>query len=118
MVKSKTKKSVAKAAGKKFTHKLSQMSASETEINSDKNTATAELSPVQDPAALAPKANGEQSGPRPAGHKLAQVEQSLGLIKTQSGTDLTEKIKELLRLAQEQGYLTYNDINDTLRDKV
>jgi len=31
---------------------------------------------------------------------------------------LTEKIKELLRLAQEQGYLTYNDINDALPDSV
>jgi RNA polymerase primary sigma factor len=29
---------------------------------------------------------------------------------------LTEKVKELLRLAQEQGYLTYNDINDALPD--
>ena len=27
---------------------------------------------------------------------------------------MTEKIKELLRLAQEQGYLTYNDVNDAL----
>ncbi len=32
--------------------------------------------------------------------------------------DLTEKIKELVRLAQEQGYLTYNDINDALPDNV
>jgi len=32
--------------------------------------------------------------------------------------DLTEKIKELVRLAQEQGYLTYNDINDALPDGV
>jgi RNA polymerase primary sigma factor len=30
--------------------------------------------------------------------------------------DLTEKIKELVRLAQEQGYLTYNDINEALPD--
>jgi RNA polymerase primary sigma factor len=30
--------------------------------------------------------------------------------------DLTEKIKELVKLAQEQGYLTYNDINDALPD--
>jgi RNA polymerase primary sigma factor len=30
--------------------------------------------------------------------------------------DLTEKVKELVRLAQEQGYLTYNDINDALPD--
>jgi RNA polymerase primary sigma factor len=39
-------------------------------------------------------------------------------IKSQSGLDLTEKIKELLRLAQEQGYLTYGDINDALPDNV
>ncbi len=34
------------------------------------------------------------------------------------GFDLTEKIKELVRLAQEQGYLTYGDINDALPDGV
>lgn len=39
-------------------------------------------------------------------------------IKTQSGLDLTEKIKELVRLAQEQGYLTYTDINDALPENV
>ncbi len=32
--------------------------------------------------------------------------------------DLAEKVKELVRLAQEQGYLTYNDINDALPDGV
>src|SRR5438270_11190005 len=31
---------------------------------------------------------------------------------------LPEKIKELLRLAQEQGYLTYSDINDALPDSI
>src|SRR5215831_6901553 len=30
---------------------------------------------------------------------------------------LTEKIRELLRLAQEQGYLTYNDVNECLADR-
>jgi RNA polymerase primary sigma factor len=39
-------------------------------------------------------------------------------LKTPSGLDLTEKIKELVRLAQEQGYLTYGDINDALPDSV
>ena len=39
-------------------------------------------------------------------------------IKTTSGVDLTEKIKELVRLAQEQGYLTYTDINDALPENV
>src|SRR5678815_2861736 len=31
---------------------------------------------------------------------------------------LTDKVKELVRLAQEQGYLTYNDINDALPDSM
>ncbi|MFT4688440.1 MAG: RNA polymerase primary sigma factor [Limisphaerales bacterium] len=31
---------------------------------------------------------------------------------------LNEKIKELVRLSQEQGYLTYNDINDALPDSI
>ena len=39
-------------------------------------------------------------------------------FKSLSGADLTEKIKDLVRLAQEQGYLTYNDINDALPDSI
>jgi RNA polymerase primary sigma factor len=49
--------------------------------------------------------------------QLADVPQ-ISDIKSQSGVDLTEKIKELIRLAKEQGYLTYNDINDALPDNV
>jgi RNA polymerase primary sigma factor len=32
--------------------------------------------------------------------------------------ELAEKVKELIRLAQEQGYLTYTDINETLPDSL
>jgi RNA polymerase primary sigma factor len=32
--------------------------------------------------------------------------------------DINEKVKELVRLSKEQGYLTYNDINDALPDNV
>jgi len=32
--------------------------------------------------------------------------------------EITEKIKELVRLSQEQGYLTYNDINEALPDNL
>ncbi len=49
---------------------------------------------------------------------LGQAQKGIEPIKSQSGVDLTEKVKELLRLAQEQGYLTYNDINDALPDNV
>jgi len=34
------------------------------------------------------------------------------------GFDLTEKVKELVRLSKEQGYLTYNDINDALPENI
>ena len=44
--------------------------------------------------------------------------QALGPIKSQSGIELTEKIKELVQLAKEQGYLTYGDINDALPENV
>jgi len=41
-----------------------------------------------------------------------------GSIKTKSGVDLTEKVRELLILAKEQGHLTYDDINDALPENV
>src|SRR5690242_11865161 len=31
---------------------------------------------------------------------------------------IAEKVKELLQLAQDQGYLTYDDINDSLPDEI
>src|SRR5215510_8616459 len=37
---------------------------------------------------------------------LTNTEQWLGTFKSQSGADLTEKMKDLVRLAREQGYLT------------
>ena len=37
---------------------------------------------------------------------------------TQSGLDLTETIKTLLHLAQEHGYVTYDDINDVLPENL
>ncbi|HOC55086.1 MAG TPA: RNA polymerase sigma factor RpoD [Verrucomicrobiota bacterium] len=44
----------------------------------------------------------------------AVVEQSLGSITSRAGLDLTQKVKDLLRLAKEQGHLTYDDLNDAL----
>jgi RNA polymerase primary sigma factor len=39
---------------------------------------------------------------------------TIAALKTHSGADLAEKFKELVRLAQEQGYLTFGDVNDAL----
>ena len=44
----------------------------------------------------------------------AVLQAPISPLKSQSGVDLTEKIKDLIRLAQEQGHLTYSDINDAL----
>jgi RNA polymerase primary sigma factor len=43
---------------------------------------------------------------------------ALGSIKSRAGVDLTEKVRELLRLAKEQGHLTYDDLSDALPDDV
>jgi RNA polymerase primary sigma factor len=53
----------------------------------------------------------------PTADSEAQLK-AIGQVKSQSGGDLTEKIKELVRLAQEQGYLTYGDINDALPENL
>ena len=51
-------------------------------------------------------AAGDGDGPTP----------NIGTIKNASGVDITEKIKELVRQSQEQGYLTHSDIGDALAD--
>jgi len=120
MLKSKVKKSVAKAAGKKTVQKLSQMSALETEqdsANADSKKTT-DL-PDRDGTASLRVDNNGQPEEAPVGEgPLAKAQEAIEPMKSQSGVDLAEKIKELLRLSQEQGYLTYNDINDALPDNV
>jgi RNA polymerase primary sigma factor len=50
------------------------------------------------------------------GISVADAEKSLGNVTTKTGVDLTEKVRDLLRLAREQGHLTYEDVNDALPD--
>ena len=52
-------------------------------------------------AAGAVESNGQSAGTIQPGNKAAEI---------------AEKVKELVRLAQEQGYLTYGDVNDALPD--
>src|SRR6185503_5043028 len=54
-----------------------------------------------------------QPAASPNGEKPQEV---IAPISTQSGVDLTEKVKELITLAREQGYLTYDDIDDVLAE--
>lgn len=55
----------------------------------------------------------------PGDQYLAEVEEGASnkegkIAQLLEPVSLTDKIKELVKLAQEQGYLTYNDINDAL----
>ena len=118
MVKSKARKRVPKPGAKKSAKTAFPSPKKSEEKASLKN----EPLPVSSPAARASSAPSSRPGSNGhvravhTSHHPAFNEQSIGTIKSQSGFDLTEKIKELVRLAQEQGYLTYNDINDALPD--
>ncbi len=46
------------------------------------------------------------------------VEPNLGPVASRNGLDLTAKVKDLVRLAKEQGYLTYDDIGEALPDSI
>ncbi|HMJ89960.1 MAG TPA: RNA polymerase sigma factor region1.1 domain-containing protein, partial [Candidatus Acidoferrum sp.] len=105
MAKTKTKTSVTKSASRKASPSKASKSAGRAQ-GKEAKSATATPATKTAPASDADSSNGE-----------VQL-QALGPIKSQSGVDLTEKVKELVRLAQEQGYLTYGDINDALPDNV
>jgi RNA polymerase primary sigma factor len=49
------------------------------------------------------------------GH-AATAKVATGVFPPDRTAEIAEKIKELVRLAQEQGYLTYNDVNEALPD--
>jgi RNA polymerase primary sigma factor len=72
--------------------------------------------PLKKPASVA---NGQVKPLTPAqAGALAKAEQTLAAIKSQAGADLTDKVKELIRLAQEQGYLTFDDIHEALPESL
>src|SRR3989442_9627211 len=69
---------------------------------------------------VVPKRSGEtaQAMPPPTDAANGGARLDADLIRTKSGVDLSEKIRELLILAKEQGHLTYDDINDTLPETI
>src|SRR5664279_2447865 len=46
------------------------------------------------------------------------AQQSVASVTSQRGVDLTQKVKDLLRLAKEQGHLTHDDFNDALPNEL
>jgi RNA polymerase primary sigma factor len=107
MVKTKARKSAAPAAPKKTNRNKIAKRLKSGQTSSDS----------QDKSRGHANGSSKLDGQAP-NDALVQAASGLGPIKSQSGVDLTEKIKELVRLAQEQGYLTYGDINDALPDSV
>jgi RNA polymerase primary sigma factor len=80
---------------------------------------TAKPSTVSGHASTDPKNRPREakSGSPADNGKHTEPEAAIALKGSVSG-DLGEKVKELIRLAQEQGYLTYSDINDALPDQI
>jgi RNA polymerase primary sigma factor len=73
--------------------------------------------PTPQPARLNGEAKAKPAAPPVPGAPVEAGALALvGTVKSSSGVDLTEKIKELLRLNQEQGYLTHGDIADAFSE--
>jgi len=115
MVKPKVRKRTSKARSKsigqnppKSTHKKS----------TEHHHKTVAEGSAEHPRAAAPATNGHPvAGATGGAHGATPL--NVGAAPKPQGTfDISEKVKELVKLAQEQGYLTYNDINDSLPDTV
>jgi RNA polymerase primary sigma factor len=117
MVKTRVKKAATKAAGAQTTRKKAGRPA---------NNAPSETRAIQKTNGAPHRNNGHQNGHANVEVTVVATEVitaetprlDAGSIKTKSGVDLTEKVRELLMLAKEQGHLTYDDINDALPESI
>jgi RNA polymerase primary sigma factor len=125
---SKEKKTAAKAPAKKgaapaaapakaVAPKVAAPKAAPKAEAPSKKPKVAPAAPLR-PTKAGKEAGGPPTGPVTPGAAEGIDASTVSAFKSSSGADLTEKIKELVRLAQEQGYLTYGDINDALPDNL
>jgi RNA polymerase primary sigma factor len=70
----------------------------------------------KDTAKNSPDSHGKAGSASGNGHVPAVT--GGGVYSPDRTIEIAEKIKELVRLAQEQGYLTYNDVNEALPDSL
>src|SRR5579862_2480925 len=110
MSKPKAKKNTSKIVLPKTSHRKTVRSKSPPAVELKADRKLNGATPHNGAAVLTPA--------RDAASDAADTRLEAGTIKTKSGVDLTEKIRELLMLAKEQGHLTYDDINDALPDNV
>jgi RNA polymerase primary sigma factor len=107
MVKSKARKAALKAADVKESRKAALRPTGASKGETRKERKGAEIANI---------AGNGHANPKTIGG--AEAKMDAGSITTKAGVDLTEKVKELVLLAKEQGHLTYDDINDALPDTV
>src|SRR5215468_10848378 len=90
--------------------------AKSSATSGDEISQTKNLAPLTDLSTLHAETSPDQSnGKPPAAANLLSAAEADNIAKAHAA-EVAEKIKELVRLAQEQGYLTYGDINDALPD--
>jgi RNA polymerase primary sigma factor len=116
MAKAKAKSSTTAAGAKK------------PEASGSKSDARAARRPIVRKKPIHKPATRPQAHPRQGAREGSASAASSAPVSTVADTkestrgqatfDITEKVKELVKLAQEQGYLTYNDINDSLPDGI
>jgi RNA polymerase primary sigma factor len=80
-----------------------------------KATATAAKAPSQRPAPVQAQAPKKTQAKGPA---KSESEQNTTPAHLSAEFDMTEKLRELIRLAKEQGYLTFDDLNEALPDSL
>jgi RNA polymerase primary sigma factor len=124
MSKSKLKKPIAKTGEKraaKATAKAAAKSAEASNRGKAAERASGASAKGAPPPAAAPAGDGHLNGEAvvlKAQQLTVPASSAPSEAKPAGPVDLQDKIKELVRLAQEQGYLTYNDINDALPDSI
>src|SRR2546426_2452093 len=107
MLKPKVKRSVARIVPARAGRSTDRLPATDSRAPANKSN-------------VVPKRSGEtaQAMPPPTDAANGGARLAADLIRTKSGVDLSEKIRELLILAKEQGHLTYDDINDALPETI
>src|ERR1700722_6099505 len=114
---------MAKLKAKRAAHKITHPKTAPKKAGRPSNLKAAPVAAKADrksngAANGAPHKNGSANGAAATENSVDPKILDAGTIKTKSGVDLTEKVRELLILAKEQGHLTYDDINDALPDSV
>ncbi len=80
------------------------------------SSASGDQQPAPQTSTAPPSAHVRRAAIATKEHPHAHGANTAVVQKRLTAIDVTEKIKELVKLSQEQGYLTYGDINDVLSD--